>query len=88
MPGRWPRLSTRASPRGAVSEAADGVSGEAPFPIQSPFEEVTLLLLLFIILLILAFGVLGAIKVAAWVLLIALALALVAGFVGRSAFSR
>lgn len=47
-----------------------------------------MLLLLFIILLILAFGVLGAIKVAAWVLLIALALALVAGFVGRSAFSR
>jgi hypothetical protein len=46
------------------------------------------LLLLFLILLILAFGVIGAIKLAAWVFLIALAVALFAGFVGRSAFSR
>ncbi len=44
----------------------------------------------FLILLILAlivFGVWGAIKLAFWVLLIALAVAVVAGFLGRGLFS-
>ena len=43
----------------------------------------------FLILLILAlivFGVVGAIKIAFWVLLIALAVAVVAGFLGRGLF--
>ncbi len=41
-----------------------------------------------IILALLAFGIWGAIKLTFWVLLIALAIALVAGFLGRSLFSR
>jgi hypothetical protein len=47
--------------------------------------------MIFLILLILAlvvFGIWGAIKIAFWVLLIALAIALVAGFLGRGLFSR
>jgi hypothetical protein len=43
------------------------------------------LLLLFILALIL-FGIWGAIKVTFWVLLIALAVAIVAGFLGRGLF--
>jgi len=45
------------------------------------------LLLLFILALV-VFGVWGAIKIAFWVLLIALAVALVAGFLGRGLFGR
>lgn len=45
-------------------------------------------LLLLFILAVLLIGVVGAIKLTAWVLLIALAIAVIAGFVGRSAFSR
>ncbi len=47
--------------------------------------------MIFLILLILAlvlFGIWGAIKIAFWVLLIALAVAIVAGFLGRGLFSR
>jgi len=43
-------------------------------------------LLLLLILAVLIFGVWGAVKVAFWVLLIALAVALVVGFLGRGLF--
>jgi len=45
-------------------------------------------LLLLLILAVLIFGVWGAVKVAFWVLLIALAVAVVAGFLGRGLFVR
>jgi hypothetical protein len=45
-------------------------------------------LLLLLILAVLVFGVWGAVKVAFWVLLIALAVAVVAGFLGRGLFVR
>jgi hypothetical protein len=45
-------------------------------------------LLLLLILALLVFGVWGAIKLAFWVILIALAIALVAAFLGRSLFAR
>ena len=45
-----------------------------------------MLWLLLIIALLLLFGVWGAIKVAFWVLLIALAVAVVVGFLGRGLF--
>jgi hypothetical protein len=45
-------------------------------------------LLLLFILALLVFGVWGAIKLAFWVILIALAIALVAAFLGRSRFAR
>jgi hypothetical protein len=44
--------------------------------------------LLLLILVILVVGVWGAIKIAFWVILIALLIALLAGFLGRSAFTR
>jgi hypothetical protein len=44
--------------------------------------------LLLLILVILVVGVWGAIKIAFWVILIALLIALLAGFLGRSVFSR
>jgi hypothetical protein len=44
--------------------------------------------LLLLILLVLLVGVWGAIKIAFWVLVIALLVALVAGFLGRSLFAR
>jgi hypothetical protein len=44
-------------------------------------------LLILLILALIVFGVWGAIKLAFWVLLIALALALIAGFLGRGLFS-
>ena len=47
-----------------------------------------LALLLILILAILVFGVVGAIKVAFWILLIALAVSLLLGFLGRSLFAR
>jgi hypothetical protein len=43
--------------------------------------------LLLLILAVLVFGVIGAIKLAFWVLLIALLVAVVAGFLGRSLFT-
>jgi hypothetical protein len=43
-------------------------------------------LLILLILALILFGVWGAIKVAFWVLLIALAVALIAGFLGRGLF--
>src|SRR3954454_17143780 len=45
-------------------------------------------LLLLLILAVLIFGVWGAVKVAFWVLLIALAVALIAGFLGRGLLTR
>ena len=45
-------------------------------------------LLLLLILAVLIFGVWGAVKVAFWVLLIALAVAIIAGFLGRGLFVR
>jgi hypothetical protein len=45
-------------------------------------------LLLLLILAVLLFGIWGAVKVAFWVLLIALAVAIVAGFLGRGLFTR
>ena len=45
-------------------------------------------LLLLLILAVLVFGIWGAVKVAFWVLLIALAVAVVAGFLGRGLFVR
>jgi len=45
-------------------------------------------LLLLLILAVLIFGVWGAVKVAFWVLLIALVVAVVAGFLGRGLFVR
>jgi hypothetical protein len=44
--------------------------------------------LLLLLLLIIAFGVWGAIKLAFWVLLIALVAALIIGFFGRTSFTR
>ena len=44
--------------------------------------------LLLLILVILVVGVWGAIKIAFWVILIALLIALLAGFLGRGLFSR
>jgi len=43
-------------------------------------------LLILLILALLVFGVWGAIKVAFWVILVALAVALVVGFLGRGRF--
>jgi hypothetical protein len=43
-------------------------------------------LLILLILALILFGVWGAIKIAFWVLLIALVVALVAGFLGRGLF--
>ena len=43
-------------------------------------------LLILLILALVLFGIWGAIKIAFWVLLIALVVALVAGFVGRGLF--
>ena len=43
-------------------------------------------LLILLILALILFGVWGAIQVAFWVLLIALAVALIAGFLGRGLF--
>lgn len=43
--------------------------------------------LLLLILAILVFGVVGAIKLAFWVLLLAVLVAVVAGFLGRGLFS-
>jgi hypothetical protein len=43
-------------------------------------------LLILLILALILFGVWGAIKVAFWVLLIALAVALIVGFLGRGLF--
>ena len=45
-------------------------------------------LLLLLILAVLLFGLWGSVKVAFWVLLIALAVAVVAGFLGRGLFTR
>jgi hypothetical protein len=45
-------------------------------------------LLLLIILAVLVLGVVGAIKLAFWVFLIALAIAVIIGFAGRSAWTR
>jgi hypothetical protein len=45
-------------------------------------------LLLLLILALVVFGIWGAIKIAFWVLLIALAVALIAGFLGRGLFGR
>lgn len=45
-------------------------------------------LLILLILALILFGVWGAIKLAFWVLLIALAVAIVAGFLGRGLFVR
>jgi hypothetical protein len=47
-----------------------------------------MIFLLLLILALVVFGIWGAIKIAFWVLLIALALALVAGFLGRGLFGR
>lgn len=47
-----------------------------------------MLWLLLLILVVLAFGIWGAVKLALWVLLIALLIAVVAGFLGRRAFAR
>lgn len=47
-----------------------------------------MLWLLLIVIAVLALGVWGAIKLTLWVLLIALLVALVLGFLGRSLFSR
>ncbi len=44
--------------------------------------------LLLIILAVLAFGIWGAIKLTFWVLLIALLVAVIAGFLGRGLFTR
>jgi hypothetical protein len=44
--------------------------------------------LLLLILLILAFGIWGAIKLTFWVLLIALVVMLIAGLLGRGLYSR
>jgi hypothetical protein len=44
-------------------------------------------LLILLILALILFGVWGAIKIAFWVLLIALAVAVVAGFLGRGLFT-
>ena len=43
-------------------------------------------LLILLILALILFGVWGAIKLAFWVLLVALAVALIAGFLGRGLF--
>jgi hypothetical protein len=45
-------------------------------------------LLILLILALVVFGIWGAIKIAFWVLLIALIAALVAGFLGRGLFGR
>jgi len=45
-------------------------------------------LLLLLILAVLLFGIWGAVKVAFWVLLIALAVAVIAGFLGRGLLTR
>lgn len=44
--------------------------------------------LLLVILAVLAFGIWGAIKLTFWVLLIALLVAVIAGFLGRGLFAR
>ena len=57
---------------------------------QSPDQgmRIGMWLLLLLILAVLVFGVWGAVKVAFWVLLIALAVAIIAGFLGRGLFVR
>ena len=72
MPPRWTRL-----PRHQPGFAGPSL-GDTPFMIW----------LLLILLIVLAFGVWGAIKLTLWVLLIALLVAAVAGFLGRGLFAR
>jgi hypothetical protein len=60
----------------------------AHVPLRCPVGTKTgMWLLLLLILAILLFGVWGAIKLTFWVLLIALAVAVIAGFLGRSMFT-
>ena len=47
-----------------------------------------LTLLILLILALLIFGIVGAIKIAFWILLIALAVSLVLAFLGRGLFAR
>ena len=63
--------------------AATGLPGGPPGHVANGMW-----LLLLLILAVLIFGVWGAVKVAFWVLLIALAVAVVAGFLGRGLFVR
>ena len=53
-----------------------------------PGSHTGMIWLLLFILLILIVGVVGAIKIALWVILLALVVAVLAGFMGRSMFSR
>ena len=64
------------------------VQARGVYPIGVPGIRVRMWLLLLLILAVLIFGVWGAVKVAFWVLLIALAVAVIAGFLGRGLFTR
>jgi uncharacterized membrane protein len=70
---------------GHPSVKAVAITGRRDPPKAEGDSVIPLLLL---IILILVFGIVGAIKVAAWVLLIALAAAVLAGFLGRSLLRR
>lgn len=56
--------------------------------VSFSWKGALLIPLLIIIVLILIFGVIGAIKVAFWTLLLAILVCAIIGFLGRAAFSR
>ncbi len=68
------------APRRPRPEGGHGL-GDGP-----PGYQRHMLFLILLILALIVFGVVGAIKIAFWVLLIALAVAVVAGFLGRGLF--
>jgi hypothetical protein len=57
-------------------------------PCGTPGNDERMIWLLLFMLAIIAFGIWGAIKLTFWVLLIALLVMLVAGFLGRGLFGR
>jgi hypothetical protein len=72
-------------------EAAQGLRSYRRRGVYLPQEAgipVRMWLLLLLILAVLLLGVWGAVKVVFWVLLIALAVAIIAGFLGRGLFTR
>jgi hypothetical protein len=80
------RRKARDGIRDASSEVAEPRGPVYPWAVLGMTFPMWLLLLL--ILAVLLFGIWGAVKIAFWVLLIALAVAIVAGFLGRGLFTR
>jgi hypothetical protein len=68
-------------------EAPEGITLQV-YAALMPGSQTGMIWLLLFILLILIVGVVGAVKIALWVILLALVVAVLAGFMGRSMLSR